>query len=80
MPIFEYRCTRCGTVSEFLVGVAREAEKLECSSCGSPRLEKVFSPVSFAVRSSGEACRSCPAHERATTRRECQESGCPRAL
>ena len=45
MPIFEYRCGDCGATSEFLVGVAKESDDIECSSCGGTRMTKMFSPV-----------------------------------
>ena len=64
MPIFEYRCTKCGHVSSFL-------EKLDtrqphvCQKCGSKDTRKVFS--TFAARSgtassSGSSCPTgtCP--------------------
>jgi putative FmdB family regulatory protein len=43
MPIFEYRCTRCGTVCEFLEGVGSGRPEKRCSSCGSEDLERIFS-------------------------------------
>jgi putative FmdB family regulatory protein len=43
MPIYEYKCRDCGKVSEFLIGVGQEKAKLKCSSCGSKKLEKIFS-------------------------------------
>jgi putative FmdB family regulatory protein len=41
MPIFEYRCSDCGQVSEFIVLGA--AEGLTCKVCNSPRLDKLMS-------------------------------------
>jgi putative FmdB family regulatory protein len=41
MPIFEYRCTDCGHVSEFIILGA--AEGLNCKACNSPKLEKLIS-------------------------------------
>lgn len=43
VPIYEYRCTRCGTVSEFLVGVGKKQAKIRCEHCGSMEMEKLFS-------------------------------------
>ena len=50
MPIYEYRCVKCGKVSEFLVGVGREDTEIKCKSCGSEELIKLIS-VSFVSRS-----------------------------
>ena len=43
MPIFEYRCARCGAVSEFLEGVVSGGTERRCRSCGSVDLERIFS-------------------------------------
>ena len=40
MPIFEYKCKKCGTVFEFL---ARAGQKPVCPACKSRRLEKLIS-------------------------------------
>ena len=80
MPIFEYKCGSCGTVSEFLVGVAKDKEKIRCGDCGSEHMMKVFSPMSFTVKTSGHG-----AHEHACAcgmqRGEaCEAAGCPNAV
>ncbi len=41
MPLFEYRCRECGTLTEKLV-IGRE-EEIECPDCGSRNLDKVLS-------------------------------------
>ncbi len=41
MPIFEYRCGKCGEVSEFIVLGAQEG--LACRKCGSEDLVKLMS-------------------------------------
>jgi putative FmdB family regulatory protein len=56
MPIFEYRCLDCGNVSEFLVGVGDGEVRLQCTGCGSGRLEKIFSR--YAVTGTGRAAES----------------------
>ena len=59
MPIFEYRCKRCGYVSSFLESAgSRNAHAYE--KCGSGDTEKVFS--TFAARSGGSSSSSssCP--------------------
>lgn len=65
MPLFEYRCRKCGHVTEFLESPDNDS-KHQCEQCGSRNTEKVFS--AFAVkgstssRSSGASCPSgtCP--------------------
>jgi putative FmdB family regulatory protein len=75
MPIYEYKCTSCGTVFEELV--SRDPGKpLPCPSCSSEKTEKQMSvfgginmvgrkttscPSSSACASSGSSCSgSCP--------------------
>jgi len=64
MPLFEYRCKKCGHVTTFLESAAtRKAHA--CERCGSKQTEKIFS--TFAAKSgesssSGSACPTgtCP--------------------
>jgi putative FmdB family regulatory protein len=51
MPIYEYRCTRCGEVTEVLQRV-NEAPKRKCRSC-SGKLEKLISRTSFQLKGGG---------------------------
>jgi len=46
MPIYEYRCKSCGSVTEFLVGVGEDIA-ITCSHCGSLDMEKIMSAASF---------------------------------
>ena len=83
MSVFEYKCAACGEVSEFLVGVAREAESIRCGSCGSTRMKKVFSPISFTVKQqAAPSCSCCSAHDHrdAHSASACEAMGCPKAV
>lgn len=53
MPIYEFRCLKCGEVFE-LLNLKKEGEgiKAECPKCKSPELEKVMSRMSV-IRSGG---------------------------
>ncbi len=44
MPIYEYRCESCGTVSELLL--FSNSEGLKCPNCGSDKLHKLLSATS----------------------------------
>jgi putative FmdB family regulatory protein len=48
MPIYSYRCRKCGHTFEQLVGVTAESTELKCDKCGHRDVEKTMSP--FAVR------------------------------
>jgi putative FmdB family regulatory protein len=41
MPIYEYRCEKCGQVNEFLI--LGKLEQLLCKQCGSEDLTKLLS-------------------------------------
>jgi putative FmdB family regulatory protein len=45
MPIYEYRCRRCGRISEFLLLGVNDAPALVCRKCGGEDLERVLSRV-----------------------------------
>jgi len=40
MPIYEYRCKKCGEVSEFLV--LRDNDPVTCKKCGGVNLGKLM--------------------------------------
>ncbi|RJQ50256.1 MAG: zinc ribbon domain-containing protein [Desulfobacteraceae bacterium] len=47
MPLYEYLCTDCGSLSEILVGGRNE--KVRCKACGSGNLKKMLSaPAAFS--------------------------------
>ncbi len=68
MPLYEYRCGSCGTVSEYLVGVGREQPSLACDACGSEQLEQMISLVSVSKGAAPEGC--CGGAE------DCEGAGC----
>ena len=41
MPIYEYRCEKCGQVDEFLI--LTKQEQVHCKQCGSEDLTKLLS-------------------------------------
>ena len=46
MPVYEYRCLKCGQVTEFFVHrVGASPERLVCEHCGGQRLERTVSNV-----------------------------------
>ena len=57
MPIFEYKCEKCG--QQFEAFLQRSSQEVSCSSCGSKKLTRLFS--AFAARSSagGGGAASC---------------------
>ncbi len=59
MPIYEYKCRKCG--AEFEQLLKRSDEKVNCPKCGSTRLEKQFSTLGSvrAGGASGDSGGSC---------------------
>lgn len=62
MPIFEYRCNSCGTVSEFLTGVTQDQPEIACDNCGGTKLERLMSAANFTIKggSRSRAMESVP--------------------
>jgi len=55
MPIFEYKCKKCG--SEFEKLVTNSNQKLICEKCASKNIEKMLSSFSAKVNEGRD--RSC---------------------
>ena len=60
MPIFEYKCGRCGKITEFLESAGGKKKHI-CKHCGSGDMEKQFSTFAIGVRQDGtdSRCQSC---------------------
>jgi len=61
MPIFEYKCKKCGHVMEFLEKSGSKGKHI-CEKCGSSDLQKIFSGFSIG-QSDGSTSKdsdSCP--------------------
>jgi len=43
MPIYEYKCPRCGVKFEILRGISSVHEDLKCPKCGAEKPERIFS-------------------------------------
>ncbi len=56
MPLYEYKCGDCGTVSEHLTGVGGDEPDLSCVSCGSHSLNKMISIVSVSRGAAPDTC------------------------
>ncbi|MFA5553741.1 MAG: zinc ribbon domain-containing protein [Phycisphaerae bacterium] len=59
MPIFEYRCSKCGKIIEHFERNSDKSPKT-CPNCGGKKMEKQFSVFSAQVKQ-GESkrCMSC---------------------
>jgi putative FmdB family regulatory protein len=60
MPIYEYKCEKCGMVSEFLVGVTQDKTDIKCKSCGNDKMQKILSRSNVSAGSRGtDECAGC---------------------
>ena len=57
MPIFEYKCQKCGHTMEILEKSGNKSQHI-CEKCGNPDTKKLFS--GFAVGQSSKGSDSCP--------------------
>ena len=57
MPIYEYRCRKCGEVFERIQKVDEGGDRLSCPYCGAQKPEKVLS--SFSSSKGSELTSSC---------------------
>ncbi|MBD3370615.1 zinc ribbon domain-containing protein [Candidatus Fermentibacteria bacterium] len=54
MPIYEYYCSKCNMIYQFLVRRMDEEPSPECPKCGSEELERVMSTFSTTRKSTGD--------------------------
>jgi len=59
MPMFEYRCAKCGHVSSFLEKAGTRGPHL-CEKCGADETEKMFSTFATQSGDSSSSGSSCP--------------------
>ena len=59
MPVFEYKCRKCGHVSSFLEKAGDEKTHV-CEKCGSRSTKKMFSTFAAKSGDSTSTGSSCP--------------------
>ena len=58
MPIYEFRCAKCGNVQEVLIRGSDSEVEMKCESCSGEVLERVLSRVSYSMSSDKGAAPS----------------------
>ena len=43
MPIYEYKCSKCGNLFDVFQSIGSSNENLNCPSCGEPKPDRIFS-------------------------------------
>jgi len=56
MPMYEYRCRKCGEVFERIMKVNARGDSLICPHCGEKRAEKILSMFSSSKGSDSSSC------------------------
>ncbi len=61
MPLYEYKCKKCGEKFELRLGFFHDKKTLKCPACGCEDPERVFSPFatggsSGSYSSAGSSC------------------------
>jgi len=59
MPIYEYKCQRCGQVSEIIVRNVYASEEKACPNCGSHELKKLISVPGLVTKESSHSGETC---------------------
>ncbi|MBN1975126.1 MAG: zinc ribbon domain-containing protein [Sedimentisphaerales bacterium] len=59
MPIFEYKCKKCGHKTEFLEKAGSDKKHI-CEKCGSNDMQRLLSTFSAGSSSSSNDNYSCP--------------------
>ena len=59
MPIYTYKCKKCGETFDFLSGVGKGSEVPVCPKCKSRIVAKMFAPFRVKIGSSINSS-SCP--------------------
>jgi putative FmdB family regulatory protein len=70
MPIFEFKCLKCGEFFEFLIMQKSETVELRCPHCGAEDFERILSSTSYAMGNSGESQKT------KTETRRCSGGSC----
>ena len=59
MPIYEFRCVKCGHVQEMLLSRSSEEIVMKCEECEGEELDRILSSVNYAMGSSSTPSSSC---------------------
>jgi putative FmdB family regulatory protein len=59
MPIYEYKCQKCGEISEFMISAQHDTKSLTCKHCGSRQLDRKISAPNISSATSTPSGQTC---------------------
>ena len=59
MPLYEFKCKKCGEINEFLLNPGEAGETFVCEKCKSSDLEKIMSVTNVAKYPSAKNGKTC---------------------
>jgi len=75
MRFVDYKCNDCNAVDEYVIN-STDANKVNCSKCGSSNTIRIFTPVSFKASASSGQEFGCGAPSCSTPPKSCSGSSC----
>lgn len=76
MPIFEFKCLKCGEEFEILLKSKEEAKSISCKKCGSKEVERLFSVVHSLLKSNSPPSKSSSDKPRVAESHSCPTGTC----
>ncbi len=73
MPIYEFKCLKCGQKVEILFRSSSDQVQMKCEACGADTLERIISASNFAVTGGGGGAKASGVQ---STTRACSGGSC----
>jgi putative FmdB family regulatory protein len=64
VPIYAYRCAKCGQVTDAYEKVSTAPKTLRCSHCGAKRAKRIISRVAYHASEATKTSRLDPKYEK----------------
>ena len=64
MPIYAYRCSKCGEVTDAYEKVSSAPKTISCSHCGAKGAKRIISRVAYHASESAKTSRLDPKYEK----------------
>lgn len=71
MPIYEFKCLKCGEFFEVLFKSGSDEVEMKCKSCGDANIERVLSSTNYAMGAGGGASSATSSQTRTCSSGSC---------